>query len=787
MALHRRRLAAIPLTTLAAEGIRRLRYPRGEQATDGWATASLERSIRTALLVGMAGWQGALVLSAFTSLGWTPLATGVAAAHAACLLLSLATLRCGWNRTAVVASVYATFLLDWNVAPSTDSVLLFAAWWMVVLAHAYVLDGRWWRLVPGVALLVVPATMVATRPDWPHILPLSFAVFLLATTPSARVGLSFIIDYTHDVDREAKELESALADLEARGSARKQVAEDARVLHDTAINTLGAIANGGSALDDHHAVRRRCLDDVEALELLRASTPEEPPARERLRDAARPSGIRVRHSGMPDDSIAQLEALLPAPVVRAFGRATAEAVQNAAKHSGSEEVTVTVDRRAGLAVVEIRDDGRGTDAALRPEGGVQRSILDRAREVGITASFDSAPGKGTTVRMTYPLSGLLSDGSSVAVESVDAEELLREVRARASALVLGGLIVVATSLALFNHQARPTPEWLMPPLVAWACWMAWRVRSRPRLPRGTAVILLVAGPAAYLASAWSVGFGQEDPLLWQAVAPVGPTLALVLLAASRATRILALMTYFGTGLAVAAAVAPRSTDAALINVAAATAGVGVVLGVAAFMSTLTAVVRRASRDHQERFAIRVETAAVDAADEARRRWRQAGLDQSVDLLRAIGEGRMSPHDPDVQTRCGNQEHFLRQLTTLDPQLTRMGTWFAHALSAASERGIGLTVRSGATDAGTEQAGELGPTLLSVIGTLPRGTTLTTSLFVTGRGLVMTLVAPTPLLADRLAREARNTEAMSVQSLGGQDLVEITFDLTDPPVHNLSAR
>ncbi len=764
--------------TLAREGLRRLRYPRGEQARDGWATTSLERSIRNALLVGMAGWQVVLMLIVFASLGWTGTGVSVWLAHLACLVLTLLTLRQGWNRTAVVATTYAVFVADWVTVPSTDSVLLFCGWWMVILVHSYVLDGRWWRLVPATALLVVPATMAITRPGWPVILPLSFAVFLIATTPSARVGLSFIIDYTHGVDRQAKRLEESIAGLESRRSAMSQVAEDARVLHDTAINTLGAIANGGAAVADQEAVRQRCAADLRALEVLRARTPHEVPEREGLRDAIRPTGIRVRYVGMTDESIAQMEALLPPEVVRAFSRAAAEAVRNAGKHSGCDEVTVLIDRTEDLAVVEIRDEGRGTDRTPRPDGGVQLSILDRADEAGIRATFSSAAGSGTTVRMTYPLSDFLAPPRTAVVESIDVAELLRQVRARGSVLVCGGLVVVSSSLDLFNHRAHPNPEWLMPPLVALAAWLSWRARSRIGLSPLAAALLMVSGPLAYLASVWSADFGRTDPLLWQAVAPVGPTLALVLLAHSRLTRMAALGGYFATSAVVAAVVAATSTQAALVNLAAASAGIGVVLGVSAFMSTLTAVVARASREHQEAFAIRVETAAVDAADEARRRWRQAGLDQSVEILTAISEGRMNPVDPLVQNRCGEQEHFLRQLTLLDPQLTQMGTWFAHALSAAQERGVGLTVRSGETDAGAEHAGLLGRSLLAVIGALPRGTSLTTSLFVTDRGLVMTLVAPTPLLTSGLHDEDRTASGISVQTVGGQDLVEIAFDAPD---------
>lgn len=151
------------------------------------------------------------------------------------------------------------------------------------------------------------------------------------------------------------------------------------------------------------------------------------------------------------------------------------------------------------------------------------------------------------------------------------------------------------------------------------------------------------------------------------------------------------------------------------------------------------------------------------------------------MLSGIGNGRLDARDPAVQIRCGQQETFLRQLILLDPELTQMGVWLAHALNTARERGIELTVRAGSTDTAPDQAGELGRAVLGVVKALPPGTKLTTSLFVVEEELVMTLVAPTPHLVSLMATQAPVNGAVAVHSMGdGMDLVEITVDLPAVP-------
>lgn len=765
---------------LLSDLLRRLRDPRGQRADKGWAGRSLEGSLERVVLFGIAVWHGVMVLAANSSLGLETDGLIVAASHLIAIGVALAVLRFNRGHLLLILYSWTLFVVDWGLSPTPWSTLLFAACWLCNINGALpslLLRGKVSWLAPLGAAVTIPVVMIIVRPDWvTH--PLVPGVFIttIAITVAARIGVSYLIDYTAGVDAEARELEEKMASLTTRKSATHQAAEDARVLHDTAINTLGAIANGGAAVTDADAVRRRCMADIAAIESLRSNTIDDKGARVGFRDAINPMGIRVRFEGMSDDELARTEALLPVQVMRAFSRAVAEAVQNAAKHSGAEEVVVSITRTVEGVRATVSDRGVGIQTALRRDGGVERSILARAREVGIRAAIDSAPGQGTAVMLDYAFNDVADDGLApthqAEVNGDSVEDLVRQLRSRAVFALSAGLVAVGVVLSALNHPGKPTPEWLMTAVVALACWLAWRERDRARLSVSTMIALITAGPIAFVLSAWSVDFGRIDPVLWQALAPIGPLLALLIVSLPRTVKIIGFAAYVLTIGMIAASVAPTSSEAASITVVAGLVGLGLVWGVVSFVRSLADVATRAHAEQSEAFKIGLELAAVEAAAETRHRWRDVGLEESVRLLRAIGEGRVDASDGVIQQQCAKEEAFLRQLTQLNPELIQMGTWFARALNASRLRGVRLTVRSGAADATADDANQFGKTLLAVVDAMPSGTKLTMSFFATIKGLTMTLVAPTPHLISTLRGNERHSNVFKLQTIGQQDLVEL---------------
>lgn len=91
--------------------------------------------------------------------------------------------------------------------------------------------------------------------------------------------------------------------------------------------------------------------------------------------------------------------------VRAVVLAAREAMQNAAKFSGADEVSVYAEAADGQVSVFVRDRGAGFDRSQVPEDrhGLAESIEARMARAGGIATVTSSPGAGTEVELTLPL------------------------------------------------------------------------------------------------------------------------------------------------------------------------------------------------------------------------------------------------------------------------------------------------------------------------------------------------------------------------------------------------
>jgi signal transduction histidine kinase len=81
--------------------------------------------------------------------------------------------------------------------------------------------------------------------------------------------------------------------------------------------------------------------------------------------------------------------------------AAREAMTNAAKHSGAEEISVFVEAGPGRIALYVRDRGSGFEPASVAEDrkGISESIRGRMQRVGGTATIVSSPGEGTDVEL----------------------------------------------------------------------------------------------------------------------------------------------------------------------------------------------------------------------------------------------------------------------------------------------------------------------------------------------------------------------------------------------------
>jgi len=95
-----------------------------------------------------------------------------------------------------------------------------------------------------------------------------------------------------------------------------------------------------------------------------------------------------------------------------FYRIVQECVNNILKHSEAAQATISIRRKGQGLTLMARDNGRGfTPGAttISPLGGFGLTgISERAQLLGGNATFESAPGRGTTVTIEIKSRKLIS-------------------------------------------------------------------------------------------------------------------------------------------------------------------------------------------------------------------------------------------------------------------------------------------------------------------------------------------------------------------------------------------
>jgi hypothetical protein len=186
-------------------------------------------------------------------------------------------------------------------------------------------------------------------------------------------------------------------------AAERERARQQRLIHDVALQTLEAIAQGWG--DGGPRLRQRAWQESRRLRLaLRDDHPGERAGGRGLRGQLGSLVGEFARLGLQIDLIdAELESAPPDRVTQALCGAVREALCNVHKHAASSGATVrvaTVDDGIELTVL---DRGCGFDpGGCQPGFGVVNSIQRRIAEVGGRADVSSAPGRGTLVRLWSP-------------------------------------------------------------------------------------------------------------------------------------------------------------------------------------------------------------------------------------------------------------------------------------------------------------------------------------------------------------------------------------------------
>ena len=231
------------------------------------------------------------------------------------------------------------------------------------------------------------------------------AVFLAANTSLAAAGnmlLAMIVaiggaallagPWVWGMGRQLVDERSSRVRSEAR-------AEMAAHLHDSVLQTLALIQRAKAPREMASLARTQ---ERELRAWLYGRAPDL--AGVRLRDAVDSMAGRIeRQHQVSVEAVVVGDAEMD-DRVRGLVNACAEAVANAARHSGSTEISVYVEVEEDIISAFVRDQGSGFDPDLVPADrrGIADSIVGRMERRGGSARMHSRPGAGTEVVLQLP-------------------------------------------------------------------------------------------------------------------------------------------------------------------------------------------------------------------------------------------------------------------------------------------------------------------------------------------------------------------------------------------------
>jgi len=288
--------------------------------------------------------------------------------------------------------------------------------WLVIAMSGQLIVPAWY----APAAVFVPLALAAPAAYWAGAVQAAGAVS--RTTTVATILLAMVAD-VHIYGRRALSGRAAEADAaldEADRAASEQYVvlsrnierrEHERLLHDTVLNTLTALARADPG--DTAGVVSRCRRDVALIEAA-LNDPDDADgasghSRGDMTGRVRAVAAEMRARGLTVHVAvdASTGPASPAPVAAAIANAVREALSNVAAHAGTGEAWVEVSLPApGRLNVTVRDRGAGFDPADidRTRLGLRRSIAERMVDCGGQASIWSAPGQGTVASLSWPAS-----------------------------------------------------------------------------------------------------------------------------------------------------------------------------------------------------------------------------------------------------------------------------------------------------------------------------------------------------------------------------------------------
>jgi signal transduction histidine kinase len=317
-----------------------------------------------------------------------------------------------WRRMPVLTMALVVIAITVYGATNQPGGPIYATTFVAAFNLAAQRDIRTWLPWTAAATVGLVASRWAADGFEVHLLPV--ALLLLVTPKLAGDAVR-----ARRLRMETLEARLSLAEQETMRRVAEERLRIAREVHDVVGHGLATITLRAGVADrvadrDHaevrealRAIRQISRESLSELGSLLGVLREEGPAEHapvpdldalpRLVDGLREAGLDV------DLRVEGNGAAVPDVVAAAGYRIVQEALTNVARHAGPNVHTeVRVTRRNGVVEVEVRDDGAGAPATVRPGGGLT-GMRERAASLGGAFEAGGAPGGGFRVWASLPV------------------------------------------------------------------------------------------------------------------------------------------------------------------------------------------------------------------------------------------------------------------------------------------------------------------------------------------------------------------------------------------------
>lgn len=609
----------------------------------------------------------------------------------------------------VVAAAVAALVAAANTAPLSLSLPYAAAVPITNLAVcmvAVLLPGRagmWAALSIGLlalALVIAAAAMSGVLGlAWRGCLV--FGVYPLGVGLSAfgTVGALRAVAAADDAATEER-LAALVAETSERAS-RNERFRVARMLHDTVVNTFGAIANGASGARAD-LVRQRCERDLSVLR--RAADP----MRSTDNDHGATSSERVvcdvvaaahRQARLLNLTLTvnadSHEITASQSVVEAVVGALDEALLNAAKHSGTKTVELRLSATPTAFDIEVSDHGRGLLAVARTDQSALASITTRCTHAGVDTEVMPALDGGTTVRLSWRHNAV--DGLQTG--PITPRSVLLKSLPLVARWVTGWFSAIFAVEVIVSWGSGTTlGELVALLLLVLSAGVAIR-RGFVRLPIPWAASLSLAIAAGLITFAPTAQLAGCDRLGLQYWGSMGGTVCVILIILLFGSTVWIVLGSAALLLGIAALVAQPGSGPGLSTCTVGSlpslllTALALVIAMILFRRLLVSYGERASASQRSAGRVMARVASMREQERVRGNQLQSVLADIDPLLAGLASGELDPGDPQVQSRCRDAEDYLRSLIRIDPNLGSLGEAMARAVVLAHANGATLTVRS----------------------------------------------------------------------------------------------